>query len=234
MKNISINKQKGKSGVKFLKLDIPLFQNTQCMNSQRSAKNESSANKKLGSINKQFLKSSIKDVESQNPLRNSNIINKQFIKYKSIDKPNIIKRNDLLSNKDSIKLKKEGDLPLSKLDDITNQIKILNRKIESAKNMIILNNKNMKKTLYLLNNNNYNINNDNINNIRNNSSKNKKIDDINQITKIKDENNNTINVNCYNKEKTIKDETDVTNKENGDKEKNKKKSNKFKKIFCCL
>jgi len=65
MKNMSINKQKGKSGVKFLKLDIPLFQNTQYMNSQRSAKNESSVNNKLGNVNKQFLKSSIKDVESQ-------------------------------------------------------------------------------------------------------------------------------------------------------------------------
>ena len=65
MKNISINKPKGKSGVKFLKLDISLFQNIQCMNSQRSAKNECPVNNKLGIINEKFLKSSIKDVESQ-------------------------------------------------------------------------------------------------------------------------------------------------------------------------
>ena len=101
MKNITINKPKEKSGVKFLKLNIPLFQNTQCMNSQRSANNE------LENINKKFLKSSIKDIESQNPSRNSNYINKQFIKYKSIDKSNIIKPKELVSNKDSIKLKKK-------------------------------------------------------------------------------------------------------------------------------
>jgi len=104
--------------------------------------------------------------------------------------------------------------------------------------MIIVNNKNMKKTLFLLNNNyninNKEINNEYINNIQNYSSKNKKIDDINQIIKIKEDNNNTISVNCSNNENIINPKTNATNKENGNKENNKKKSNKLKKIFCCL
>ena len=237
---MSIENPKKISGVKFLKLDQPLFQNIKRLSSQGSAKNDSSLNNKLGSIKGIVLKSSLIDKENQNPLQNSNLINKQFKKYNSFNKSNIIKHNELLLIKNANKLKKEVELPISKLDNIINQNRILYRKSASTKNIKILKNKNMsKKSLFFFNNIPNNINSNNKNKIKINSSKNKKIDDINKIIKPKKEKNNSIknqkkknNVNCSNNEKIIKGKTDDTNQENGNKENNKK--SKLKKIFCCL
>ena len=229
---MSIENPKKISGVKFLKLDQPLFQNIKRLSSQGSAKNDSSLNNKLGSIKGIVLKSSLIDKENQNPLQNSNLINKQFKKYNSFNKSNIIKHNELLLIKNANKLKKEVELPISKLDNIINQNRILYRKSASTKNIKIFKNKNMsKKSLFLLNNIPNNIN-SNKNNIKINSSENKKIDDINKIIKPKKEKNNSIknqkkknNVNCSNNEKIIKDKTDDTNKEIGNEENNKKNQN---------
>ena len=244
-----IERPKKCSGVKLLKVEQDFFRNPQRLSSKFPSINERTLNNNTHSIKANFRKSFLNDNKiNKNPLRNSNsIINKKLKKFNSFNKLDFLSPKILSLFKNSIKSKKEMEIPISKFDNnVNNQIRALNKKSVSTNNLNNLRNNLSKKSLFFNTNSltNSNKNKNNVNkickkkNINNNkkshNKKNSKIKIKKQIEESCDfggieKNTNTNYTN--NNVNVIKIVSEDTNIDSRNKE---HKKGKFKKIFCCL
>lgn len=228
-----VEKPKKYNGIKFLKVEQDFFRNPKRLSSKAPSINEFSLNNNSPSIKAKFIKSFLNDNKiNQNPLKNSSIINKKLKKYNSFNKFDFISPKELSLFKNSIKSKKELEIPVSKYD-INNQFRFLNKKSVSTKNLINFRNNLSKKSLFY-NNSNSITNKNNINKVskkkKNNNHKNHKIKIKKQIDIGDNEKNNNSNF-INNNANLIKIISTDTNIDNGNKE---SKKSKLKTIFCCL
>ena len=261
---MSLNKPKKYSGVKLLKIEQSFLKNAKMLHSPVSSINESSVNinnnnalNKSKSIKENNLKRILDNKRYKNPCLKSLSISQSSKVCSSPIKPNLLSSNNLLIIKKSDKIKRE--FSSLKLDSIKKQLKGINKKSVSTKNLnyFNLNNKLSKKSLFF-----HNINNshsefgiqknnnkstkehhkkkhkhkkDKNKNNKTNNDKSRSVGDVNN-NKI-EEKQEKINVNnnyIYNINK-VKVGSEVTNKNNGNNEnQNEKNINKIRKIFCCL
>lgn len=261
---MSINKPKKYSGVKFLKIEQSFLKNAKMLHSPGSSINESSVNinnnnilKKSKSIKENYLKRVLYNKRSKNPCSKSPSISQNSKMCSSLIKSNFQSSNNLIIIKKSDKINRK--LSSSRLDSIKNQLKGINKKSVSTKNLnyFNVNNRLSKKSLFFHNINNtrsevgiqknnnkstkehYKKKNKNKNGKnKNNKTNNDKSRNINNVNNNKiEEKQEKINANnnyIYNIS-NVKVGSEVTNKNNGNNEnQNEKNVNKIKKIFCCL
>ena len=240
-----VEKPKKCSGVKFLKVEQDFFRNPKRLSSKAPSINDFSINNNSPSIKAKYIKSFLNDYKiNQNPLKNSSIINTKFKKYNSFNKFDFFSPKELSLFKNSIKSKKDIEIPLSKFDNINKQIKFLNKKSASTRNLLNFRNNLSKKSLFFNTNNSNSISNKNnvikigkkknINHCKKNNHKNHKINIKKQIEEnydiyVKGKNNNSNYTN--NNTNLIKIISSETNMDNVNKE---SKKSKLKTIFCCL